>query len=109
MDKLKKFTNILKNSGSTPVYVLFYSDHCGACKYFKPIVLDHFKKCEQLGINIISIFVSADSGEELFNYYNIEGIPTLMLFIDNKLVETIIGSNKEKLLDSLKKYTKYIN
>lgn len=74
---------------STGVYVVdFWATWCGPCRTMKPI----FEKVEKELVGKAKFLkVDVDQNQELAQRFNIEAIPTLVLFKDGKPVETKVG------------------
>lgn len=68
-------------------YILFYSNYSQACKS----LLDEFPTLIQKSVKIDSL--------EIYTYVkkiHIESVPTLIVFINNKIIDRIIGSDDIK-------------
>ncbi len=64
-------------NGDTPVLVDFFAEWCGPCKMMAPIlkeVAQHFND------KVKVIKVDVDKHPLTASYYNIQGVPTLILF-----------------------------
>jgi thioredoxin 1 len=71
----KTFNEIIQ--GETPVLVDFYAEWCGPCKMMAPI-LKQVK--DELGDNLTILKVDVDRNPEAAQHFNVQGVPTLMIF-----------------------------
>jgi len=76
-----KFAELIKNE--TPTLVDFSAEWCGPCKMMKPI-LDDLKSKMGDQVQIIKIDVDRNPGIALA--YQIQSVPTLMLFKNSNMV-----------------------
>jgi thioredoxin 1 len=83
---MSKFSKIIK--GNKPVLVDFFAEWCGACKMIAPI-LKEVK--EDLGENVIILKIDIDKNPQTANTYQIRGVPTFMLFKEDKLLWQQLG------------------
>ena len=80
---MAKFEDIIQ--GNTLVFVDFFATWCGPCKMMHP-VLEGLKK--QLGerVKIVKIDFDSPVNRQLVNSYQVQAVPTLMLFKAGKMV-----------------------
>ena len=77
---MSTFSEVI-NSGK-PVLVDFYVEWCGPCKMMPPI-LKELKGILQDEVTILKIDV--DKNPHVANAFQIQGVPTIILFNDTKL------------------------
>lgn len=70
-----KFSELINSD--TPTLVDFYAEWCGPCKQMKPI-LESVKNTVKDQVRILKIDV--DKNPQVAASFNIQGVPTLLLF-----------------------------
>ncbi|MDD3740581.1 MAG: thioredoxin [Bacteroidales bacterium] len=82
-------------SGQIPVLVDFYADWCQPCKSQSPII-DELKT--EMGDKLIVIKVNVDIETEITERYQIQSIPTLMIFKDGEMIWKAVGLQQKSVL-----------
>lgn len=101
---MEKFEELINSE--IPVLVDYYATWCGPCKMMHPI-LDELKK--QLGdsIKIVKIDVDVPANRQSVYAYQIQSVPTLMLFKKGKMLWRQSGVVRaEQLNEIVEKYEK---
>ncbi|MBA3044318.1 thioredoxin [archaeon] len=89
-------------SSNPAVVVDCYADWCGPCKMMGPVI-DALS--EEYNGKIVFGKLNVDENRTITAKYNIMSIPTLFIFKDKTLVETVVGAvSKEQLKEKLGKY-----
>ena len=78
------------------VLVDFHADWCGPCKMLEPVVADIAGTTDA---TVAKVDVDAHQG--LAREYGVQGVPTLLLFVDGELTERRVGVQDEGALRSL--------
>ncbi len=76
------------SAGSTPVVVDFWAPWCGPCKAIAPILEE---LAEELGDAVKICKVNVDNNSEIAGKYSIRAIPTILIFKDGAVSETVVG------------------
>jgi thioredoxin 1 len=78
----KSFQELIQAPGM-PVLVDFYADWCGPCKTMAPII-EQVAKNHSGKVKVIKINV--DHNQAVAQQYRIQGIPTLILFYQGRIL-----------------------
>jgi thioredoxin 1 len=76
------------SSGATPVLVDFWAPWCGPCKAIAPILEE---LANELGDSVKICKVNVDNNSEVASKYEIRAIPTILIFKDGQLADTVVG------------------
>jgi thioredoxin len=102
--KYKTFEEFL-NSIEVPVLVDFYAQWCGPCRMMQPVLEDVANRLETVA-KIAK--VDTDKSPRLGSKYQVEALPTLILFNKGEVVERFIGyRNADVLEEEVKKVSSY--
>ena len=99
---MEKFEELIK--GNVPVLVDYFATWCGPCKMMHPI-LEEVKK--QLGdkVKILKIDIDVPVNRQSVYTYQVQSVPTLMLFKDGKMLWRQSGVVQAKpLKEIIEKY-----
>ena len=81
-----------------PVFVDFYADWCGPCKMMAPVVEKLAEKYDgKLKVGKCNV----DEENEIAGKYRIMSIPTMMIFVNGEVKETIVGAVSQAELENL--------
>ena len=98
---MSAFTNII--TSGKPVLVDFYAEWCGPCKMMAPI-LKELKGAVGEAVTILKVDVDKNPGTA--GSYNVQGVPTLILFKDGVIKWRQSGVvNARQLQQVLKQYS----
>lgn len=86
-----------------PVIVDFYASWCTPCRMMKPLLED---LSEELTGEAKVVKVDVMNETDLAGNFNILNVPTIMVFRNGKVTDTLIGATgKEQLMNVLKSRT----
>ncbi|HEX7016832.1 MAG TPA: thioredoxin, partial [Cyclobacteriaceae bacterium] len=77
----ERFSDIIK--GEKPVLVDFYADWCGPCKMMAPVIREFSR---DMGDKVRVLKVDVDRNPAAARAYNIQGVPTMILFRNGQVL-----------------------
>lgn len=88
-------------AGNKLVVVDFFATWCGPCKRIAPFLDELAKKHAD---SLVMLKVDVDEIDELVKEYKIEIMPTFVFKRSGQHIDTLVGSNEEKLETLIKKH-----
>ncbi|MGZ3865667.1 MAG: thioredoxin [Bacteroidia bacterium] len=93
------FSEIINSN--KPTLVDFYAEWCGPCKIMKPI-LDELK--HSVGESATILKIDVDKNQAAASFYQVQGVPTLAVFKNGKIVwrqsGVVSAGELKKVIDS---------
>lgn len=82
------------------VLVDFWAPWCGPCQMLGPVIEEISQEVKDAKV----VKVNVDESQDIAVKYNIVSIPTVILFKDGQIVDTLIGfRQKQEYLDAINK------
>ncbi len=78
------------------VFVDFFAEWCGPCQMLAPVLEEMDRNGEFGDIKVIKVDV--DEAPEIAAKFNVQSIPTLLLFEDGKLIDSRLGFMPKPML-----------
>ncbi len=91
---MSSFSDLI-NKSEVPVLVDFYADWCGPCKYMSPVLKSVADKLED---KLKVVKVDVDKNQRAAQVYQVQGIPTMILFYKGEVLWRQSGAMPEQLL-----------
>jgi thioredoxin 1 len=81
-----------------PVLVDFFAEWCGPCKAMAPILTEVKRK---IGDDVTIIKIDVDKNQQAAGAYQVQSIPTLILFKEGKIIWKKVGMASATELESV--------
>ncbi|GHW03023.1 thioredoxin [candidate division SR1 bacterium] len=81
------------------VFADFYADWCGPCRMLTPIM--HELAEENVQNNIKFLKINVDENPDLAAQYGIVSIPTVIVFKDGEIMQTMTGVNPKEIYQQI--------
>ncbi len=95
----KNFSDVISQTHKT-VVINFYADWCKSCQKISPVLEKLHKEHNEISLNNINVEKNCAIAQK----YGIKHIPTMLVFRNGKLQNTIVGYTKyRKLLKGIEK------
>ena len=91
-----EFREVIKNG---KVVIDLFATWCGPCKMLSPILDEISEEIKEIKFYKVDV----DDNQDIAREYNVMSIPTILIFNNGELVNTIIGlKSKDYLVDQFK-------
>jgi thioredoxin 1 len=89
-------TEVLDRKGLVLVDV--WAEWCGPCQRMNPVLS---ALSDQLGEQLLVAKVDADDNPELVEELKVQGIPTMIFYVDGEIVEKVVGARPRMAIESI--------
>lgn len=97
-----EFNELVLENTEGVVLVDFFATWCGPCKALGPVLEE---LTEEIGAKAKVLKVDIDESQELAQKYRVMSVPTMKIFKNGEVVETIVGlQSKGVLLEKINYY-----
>jgi thioredoxin 1 len=103
--KDKQLDKFLQDHADDLVLVDFFALWCPHCQTVGPLFEDLARKYHNKGVVVVKVDV--DEAEETAKTYEVEVLPTVVVFRDGKQLERVTGANDRHFFENL--ITKHLN
>lgn len=100
LTSMKQLNSFLSNGDKVSV-IDFYAVWCGPCKMLEPIFAALSEKIPEVQFGRVDV----DNAQDIAQEYAITAMPTCIILKGNEKLETIVGANPSKLVNSIAKHS----
>jgi thioredoxin-like negative regulator of GroEL len=101
-NKSAALKQLIKNSGSNPVYVFFFSPTCPHCHTLNDAFQKYRSQCQAQKAKATLIIVNLQRSPELFQEYKVKSFPQVMVYRNGKKIKHIIGADLPALAEAFR-------
>ncbi len=80
------------------VVVEFSAPWCNPCKAYTPVFKRVARKLASPEKGVVFAYLDSDKAPEIADRYNVENIPTTIIFVNGHIADVIIGATQESKL-----------
>ena len=92
-DKVAALQGLIQGSGSTPVYVFFYSPTCPHCQTLDDAFQRYRAQCQAQKAKAVLVIANLQTAPEVFKRFDVTSFPQVMVFQGGKRVKHIVGAD----------------
>ncbi len=81
------------------VVVEFSAPWCNPCKAFTPVFKRVARRLSDPDKGVVFAYLDTDKASQIADRYNIENIPTTIIFVNGHIADVIIGATQESKLE----------
>lgn len=101
-DKLAALKQLISNSGSSPVYIFFFSPTCPHCQTLDDEFQKYRSKCQAKKSKAVLAIVNLSTAPEVFQAYGVNSFPQVMVYQKGKQIKHIVGADLPALASAFK-------
>jgi len=91
------------------VVVEFSAPWCNPCKAYTPVFKRVARKLASPERGVVFAYLDSDKAPEIADRYNVENIPTTIIFVNGHIADVIIGATQEsKLVERVQNIVKEV-